>query len=190
MVLPGVLAVFVPVIIGFLLGPKGMCGLLGGALGGCFMLALTMATSGGAWDNAKKWNEKCAEDGEPVESKSSGGKLMPTTAGGHNGEPRCIMCLGFYQLDEHPSLVLSIYHVLISPYHAAAVTFTNFGIKKARNFPEIYREHGIEALVRDPALIPSYNTPEGLQRLQQELADLYHHRHAGTVIGDTVRSAA
>ena len=46
MVLPGVLAVFVPVIIGFILGPKGTAGLLGGALGGCFMLALTMATTG------------------------------------------------------------------------------------------------------------------------------------------------
>jgi len=66
MVMPGVLAVFVPIMIGFLLGPKGTCGLLAGALGGCFMLALTMATSGGAWDNAKKWNEKCASEGEPT----------------------------------------------------------------------------------------------------------------------------
>lgn len=66
MVLPGVLAVFVPVIIGFLLGGKGTVGILAGGLGGCFMLALTMATTGGAWDNAKKWNEKCASEGEPV----------------------------------------------------------------------------------------------------------------------------
>ena len=67
MVLPGVLAVFVPIVIGFLLGPKGTVGLLAGGLGGCFMLALTMATTGGAWDNAKKWNEKCASEGEPVD---------------------------------------------------------------------------------------------------------------------------
>jgi Na+/H+-translocating membrane pyrophosphatase len=71
MVLPGVLAVFVPIVIGFLLGPKGTVGLLAGGLGGCFMLALTMATSGGAWDNAKKWNEKCASEGEPVDGASS-----------------------------------------------------------------------------------------------------------------------
>lgn len=66
MVLPGVLAVFVPVAVGFLLGPKGTCGMLAGALGGCFMLATTMATAGGAWDNAKKWATRCGEEGEPV----------------------------------------------------------------------------------------------------------------------------
>lgn len=66
MVLPGALAVFIPVGVGFLLGPKGLGGLLAGALGTCFMLALTMATAGGAWDNSKKWNEKCALDGEPI----------------------------------------------------------------------------------------------------------------------------
>jgi H(+)-translocating pyrophosphatase len=70
MVLPGVLAVFVPVVIGLLLGPKGTVGLLAGALGGCFMLALTMATTGGAWDNAKKWNEKCASEGEQLDAGS------------------------------------------------------------------------------------------------------------------------
>ncbi|RYY34978.1 sodium-translocating pyrophosphatase, partial [archaeon] len=64
MVLPGVLAVFVPVAIGFLLGPKGLGGLLAGGLGTCFMLALTMANAGGAWDNAKKWCEKSASEGE------------------------------------------------------------------------------------------------------------------------------
>jgi len=73
MVMPGVLAVFVPIIIGFLLGPKGTCGLLAGALGGCFMLALTMATTGGAWDNSKKWNEKCASEGEPTGRKLANG---------------------------------------------------------------------------------------------------------------------
>jgi K(+)-stimulated pyrophosphate-energized sodium pump len=66
MVLPGMLAVFVPVGCGFLLGPKGLGGLLAGSLGTCFMLALTMANAGGAWDNAKKWCEKCANEGEPT----------------------------------------------------------------------------------------------------------------------------
>jgi Na+/H+-translocating membrane pyrophosphatase len=72
MIMPGVLAVFVPVIIGFLLGPKGTVGMLAGALGGCFMLALTMATTGGAWDNAKKYNTKCASEGEEVAGAPKG----------------------------------------------------------------------------------------------------------------------
>lgn len=58
MVLPGVLAVAAPVLIGFILGPKALGGMLGGALICCVLLALTMANAGGAWDNAKKFVEK------------------------------------------------------------------------------------------------------------------------------------
>ncbi len=55
---PGLLAVLAPVFIGFGLGPKSLGGMLGGALLGCVLLALTMANAGGAWDNAKKYIEK------------------------------------------------------------------------------------------------------------------------------------
>jgi K(+)-stimulated pyrophosphate-energized sodium pump len=55
---PGLLAVLAPVVIGFGLGPESLGGMLGGALLGCVLLALTMANAGGAWDNAKKYIEK------------------------------------------------------------------------------------------------------------------------------------
>ncbi|RMG92017.1 MAG: sodium-translocating pyrophosphatase, partial [Zetaproteobacteria bacterium] len=58
MVLPGILAVSAPVIVGFGLGAESLGGMLGGALVGCVLLALTMANAGGAWDNAKKHIEK------------------------------------------------------------------------------------------------------------------------------------
>jgi len=58
MILPGLLAVLGPVVIGFGLGPEALGGMLGGALLGCVMLALMMANAGGAWDNAKKYVEK------------------------------------------------------------------------------------------------------------------------------------
>ncbi len=58
MILPGVLAVVSPVIVGFWLGPEALGGMLGGALICCVLLALTMANAGGAWDNAKKYVEK------------------------------------------------------------------------------------------------------------------------------------
>ncbi|MDF2179160.1 sodium-translocating pyrophosphatase [Aliiglaciecola sp. CAU 1673] len=58
MILPGVLAVAVPPIVGFGLGPHALGGMLGGALLGCVLLALMMANAGGAWDNAKKFVEK------------------------------------------------------------------------------------------------------------------------------------
>ena len=58
MVLPGVLAVFAPVIIGFGIGAEALGGMLGGALLGCVLLAISMANAGGAWDNAKKYVER------------------------------------------------------------------------------------------------------------------------------------
>jgi len=58
MVLPGVLAVAAPPLVGFTLGPEALGGLLGGALLGGVVLALMMANAGGAWDNAKKYVEK------------------------------------------------------------------------------------------------------------------------------------
>lgn len=58
MVVPGVLAVAAPVVVGFGVGPEALGGMLGGALVSCVLLALTMANAGGAWDNAKKFVEK------------------------------------------------------------------------------------------------------------------------------------
>jgi len=58
MILPGVIAVAAPVVVGFLIGPEALGGMLGGALLGCVLMALMMANAGGAWDNAKKYVEK------------------------------------------------------------------------------------------------------------------------------------
>jgi len=58
MVLPGGMAIFCPIVIGFIGGPAMLAGLLAGALVSGFMLAVTMSNAGGAWDNAKKWVEK------------------------------------------------------------------------------------------------------------------------------------
>ncbi|MBL4584435.1 MAG: sodium/proton-translocating pyrophosphatase, partial [Pseudomonadales bacterium] len=58
MILPGVLAVSAPPVVGFILGPQALGGMLGGALLSCVLLALMMSNAGGAWDNAKKFVEK------------------------------------------------------------------------------------------------------------------------------------
>ncbi len=58
MIMPGVLAVGAPVVVGFGLGPEALGGMLAGALICCVMMALMMANAGGAWDNAKKHVEK------------------------------------------------------------------------------------------------------------------------------------
>jgi len=58
MILPSLTAIFVPIIAGLVLDVPGVMGLLAGALSSGFVLAIFMANSGGAWDNAKKFIEK------------------------------------------------------------------------------------------------------------------------------------
>ncbi len=58
MVLPSIIAIIVPVLVGLCLGQAGVIGLLIGGLGAGFVLAIFLANSGGAWDNAKKYVEE------------------------------------------------------------------------------------------------------------------------------------
>jgi K(+)-stimulated pyrophosphate-energized sodium pump len=67
MVLPGVVAVAAPVVVGYFLGIKALGGLLGGATLSGVLLALFMANAGGAWDNAKKYIEGGAHGGKGSE---------------------------------------------------------------------------------------------------------------------------
>lgn len=58
MLLPSILAILAPILTGVILGVAGVLGLLVGGLGAGFVLAIFMANSGGAWDNAKKYVEE------------------------------------------------------------------------------------------------------------------------------------
>jgi K(+)-stimulated pyrophosphate-energized sodium pump len=58
MILPSALAILVPIAVGIIFGVPGVMGLLVGGLGTGFVLAVFMANSGGAWDNAKKYVEE------------------------------------------------------------------------------------------------------------------------------------
>ena len=58
MVFPSLMAIIIPVVMGLIFGVSGVIGLLAGGLGTGFVLAIFMANSGGAWDNAKKYIEE------------------------------------------------------------------------------------------------------------------------------------
>ena len=65
---PGILVIGVPLLIGFTLGPTAVTGLLVGSLASGFILAIMMANSGGAWDNAKKYIESGKYGGKGSEA--------------------------------------------------------------------------------------------------------------------------
>jgi len=58
MIIPSLLAILAPVVVGLLMGAEALGGMLAGSIATGFLLALFMANSGGAWDNAKKYIEK------------------------------------------------------------------------------------------------------------------------------------
>jgi len=63
MIVPGVIAVLTPIVVGVLLGREGLAALLIAALASSVMLAIFMANAGGAWDNAKKYIEQIGKKG-------------------------------------------------------------------------------------------------------------------------------
>ena len=67
MVLPTVIAVVTPIVVGMVLGYKGVVGLLAGATVTGFLMAIYMANAGGAWDNAKKYIERGNHGGKGSE---------------------------------------------------------------------------------------------------------------------------
>ena len=81
MILPGVLAAVMPVLIGFTLGKEALGGMLGGATVTGVLLALLMANSGGAWDNAKKAIEKGDVEGESKGGEAHKAAVVGDTVG-------------------------------------------------------------------------------------------------------------
>lgn len=81
MILPGLIAVLAPVVVGFWIGPAALGGMLAGATISGVLLALMMANSGGAWDNAKKAIEKGEVEGEKKGSDAHKAAVVGDTVG-------------------------------------------------------------------------------------------------------------
>ena len=81
MVIPAILAIFVPIVIGILFGPEALGGTLAGSLSAGVLMAIMMANAGGAWDNAKKYVEEGNYGGKGSETHKA------TVVGDTVGDP-------------------------------------------------------------------------------------------------------
>ena len=110
MILPGLTAVLAPVIVGYFMGVTALGGMLAGALVTGVLLALFMANSGGAWDNAKKYIEGGAYGGKGSEPH------MAAVIGDTVGDP--------FKDTSGPSLnilikLMSVVSLVLAPWFAA-----------------------------------------------------------------------
>ena len=81
MILPGIIAVSAPIIVGFIIGKEALGGMLAGATVTGVLLALLMANAGGAWDNAKKFIEKGSLAGEKKGTDAHKASVVGDTVG-------------------------------------------------------------------------------------------------------------
>ncbi|MFA6239027.1 MAG: sodium-translocating pyrophosphatase [Bacteriovorax sp.] len=81
MILPGMIAILAPVVVGFAMGPQALTGMLAGSLAVGATMSLFMANAGGAWDNAKKFIEKGGIPGHPKGSDTHKAAVVGDTVG-------------------------------------------------------------------------------------------------------------
>ena len=114
MVLPSILAIVVPILVGVLMGVPGVLGLLSGGLATAFSLAIMMANAGGAWDNAKKYIEEGHHGGKGSEAHKA------AVVGDTVGDP--------FKDTSGPSLNILIKLMsMVSVVFAGLITYVNDG---------------------------------------------------------------
>ena len=112
MVVPALLGIVTPIVIGLVLGVGGVMGMLAGGLTGGFAVAIMMANAGGAWDNAKKYIEAGAHGGKGTDNHKA------TVVGDTVGDP--------FKDTSGPSL-----NILIKLMSMVSVVFAGFVVQYA-----------------------------------------------------------
>ena len=110
MMLPSILGLVIPIVVGLILGVGGVMGMLAGGLTSGFALAIMMANSGGAWDNAKKYIESGAHGGKGTDAHKA------TVVGDTVGDP--------FKDTSGPAL-----NILIKLMSMVSVVFAGFIVK-------------------------------------------------------------
>ena len=115
MIIPSMLGLVVPIVVGLLLGVGGVIGMLAGGLTSGFAVAIMMANSGGAWDNAKKYIESGAHGGKGTDAHAA------TVVGDTVGDP--------FKDTSGPSL-----NILIKLMSMVSVVFAGIIVRYAFSF--------------------------------------------------------
>lgn len=88
MIIPGLLVILTPLLIGFIFGPKMLAGFLPGAIVSGVMMATSAANTGGAWDNAKKYIEsRSLKNGDGVAYEKGSDVHKAAVVGDTVGDP-------------------------------------------------------------------------------------------------------
>jgi Na+/H+-translocating membrane pyrophosphatase len=112
MIVPAVMGLVAPIVVGLLLGVAGVMGMLAGGLTSGFAVAIMMANAGGAWDNAKKYIEAGAHGGKGTDAHKA------TVVGDTVGDP--------FKDTSGPSL-----NILIKLMSMVSVVFAGLIVKMA-----------------------------------------------------------
>ncbi|MTI30267.1 sodium-translocating pyrophosphatase, partial [Xanthovirga aplysinae] len=136
MILPGLLALIVPVIVGFTFGPEVLGGLLAGVTVSGVLMAIFQSNAGGAWDNAKKSFEKGVEINGKMEYKGSDAHKASVT-GDTVGDP--------FKDTSGPSMnilikLMSIVALVIAPHIAVKNTHQGDNIKQENPIEVLQKE--------------------------------------------------
>ncbi|MCH7685374.1 MAG: sodium-translocating pyrophosphatase [Planctomycetes bacterium] len=115
MIIPALMGLIVPIVVGLLLGVAGVMGMLAGGLTSGFAMAIFMANAGGAWDNAKKYIEAGAHGGKGTDAHKA------TVVGDTVGDP--------FKDTSGPSL-----NILIKLMSMVSVVFAGLIVKYAIEF--------------------------------------------------------
>jgi len=134
MVIPGLLAIFMPIVVGLMIGPRCLLGLLAGSISSGFLLAVMMSNAGGAWDNAKKYVGKGMLHPETKHPKKTD-EYKAVVVGDTVGDP--------FKDTSGPSLNILIKLMSVVSLVIAPLMTTNGGDEPTDNWPKNRWWHGL-----------------------------------------------
>ena len=183
MLVPGVMAVLAPLVVGLLLGTGALGGMLAGALVTGVLMAIFMSNAGGAWDNAKKYIEDGNHGGKGSEAhqgrccgrhrgRSLQGYLRPLHQHPHQADDRGVSGVCLHLLRQRPAVNAKTYVIQTGLRHWRRPVFCN-GAAQGAQILSIY------PAALDTVIVYRYNVERKSKKLRQFLSETSKIRQKG-----------